>query len=88
MVFDRQSGYFWQGYVGARIANLIFKNAKPLTRIHALQLLAGNKRNSGYELNLVMTDRSRINLMEHVCRRPLGSNAQRLAEFLGVPVWD
>lgn len=87
MVFDRQSGYFWQGFNGAKLPNMVFRNAKPLTRIHALQVLPGNNRNSGFELNLVMTDRSRINLMEHRCPRALSSNANRLAEFLQVPVW-
>lgn len=88
MVFDRQSGYFWHGYLANKKPNMVFKDAKPLTRIHALQVLSGKSNRSGYELNLVLTDRSRINLMEHVCPRTLNINARRLSEFLNVPVWQ
>lgn len=83
MVFDRQSGTFWQGYRQVKTGN-----NNLLSRIYAIQVKPGFDRLGGYELNLVMTDRSRINLMEHRCDKILKGNAKRLAAFLDVPIWQ
>ena len=65
----------------------------PLSEIHALQVLSeycrGNKSSyTSYELNLVLHDASRINIMDHGDPKSLRADARKLADFLGVPLWD
>ncbi len=40
-----------------------------------------------YELNLVLKNRKRINVVDHGDFQALSADAETLAEFLGVPVW-
>jgi hypothetical protein len=90
MVFDRQRGYFWRGHKGKVAPTQIIKGAKPLARIHALQVLSGRGQyhtDNNCELNLVMSDSSRINVMEHTCLITLSEDARKLAKFLQVPIW-
>ena len=90
MVFDRQRGYFWRGLKGNVAPTQIIRGAKPLARIHALQVLSGRGQyntDSNCELNLVMSDSSRINVMEHTCLVILSEDARKLAKFLEVPIW-
>ena len=41
-----------------------------------------------YEVNLVLEDRSRVNVLQHGQKASIRSEAAQLAEFVGVPVWD
>jgi Fe2+ transport system protein B len=41
-----------------------------------------------YELNLVLKDGKRLNVMDHSRRAHIRSDAQRLGQFLKVPIWD
>jgi hypothetical protein len=43
---------------------------------------------TSYELNLVLEDSRRINLVDHGNRKKLIADAQIVAEFLGVPLWN
>jgi hypothetical protein len=72
--------------------------------IHALQIVAErtealilsedratrteNRPWWSHELNLVLEDRKRVNLMVHGDLDGLRSDALRLSEFLGPPIWD
>ncbi|MDX1680821.1 MAG: hypothetical protein R3242_08830 [Akkermansiaceae bacterium] len=63
-----------------------------LTEIHALQLLSeycrGDKSSYySYELNLVLKDGSRINVVDHGGRSAIQRDARTLSEFLGKPLW-
>lgn len=81
--FDKMSGFLNRGSV-----------QYPLRQIHALQiieeLVGGN--NSGvyksYELNLVKQSGERIHLMDHGHYQALNADAEMLAEFLEVPIWE
>lgn len=42
----------------------------------------------GYEINLVLADGSRINLVHHGARSIISEDAKTLGSFLEVPVWD
>lgn len=70
------------------------KNFAGLEDIHALQLLSeycrGGKKRSyySYELNLVLRNGRRINVMDHGDCKKLREDAQTLSEFLDKPVWD
>jgi hypothetical protein len=64
-----------------------------LGEIHALQLISehctsDNSSYYSYELNLVLADGRRINVVDHGNRATLYSDADSLAAFLGVPIWD
>lgn len=63
------------------------------SRIAALQIVAKWACVSGrpekyeaYELNLVLADHSRFNLVDHRDRSPIEQDARLLAEVLNVPV--
>lgn len=66
-----------------------------LNRIHAIQLL-GYKRSSDpnkstdvrYEMNLVLKDAKRINVMSGYSPEELQRNGKILARSLGLPLWD
>ncbi len=94
IVFDLALGYFWTGrqappydFGGAP------QDAVPLAQVHALQVVS--ERCSGsdssftsYELNLVLHDGSRRNVVDHGNLEALRADARELATFLVVPLWD
>ena len=64
-----------------------------MENIRAIQLvreyIRGN-RNSyySYELNLVCSSGDRINIVDHGSLRAIREDAEMLANYLSVPVWD
>lgn len=95
IVFDKFRGCFWKGKKAPNevldISTL--KNACKLEDIHALQLISeyvrGNKSAYySYEMNLVLNDGKRLNVVDHGNQAKLREDAQTLAAFLNVPVWD
>jgi hypothetical protein len=96
-VFDRQLGWYWKGDTKLRAHHDVrrLKEATELANIQGLQVLAeycsGSRKTApyySYELNLVLKDGRRINVMDHGSRDTLMADADALAKFLGVPVWD
>lgn len=64
-----------------------------LDQIHALQLISErcsgkNSSYSSYELNLVLTDGSRLNVVDHGGRQAILRDAEALSDFLGKPLWS
>lgn len=95
IVFDKQSGYFWKGRKnpGEVYRTDAIKCWAELEEIHALQLISeycsGDKSSYySYELNLVMKDGSRINVIDHGKHKRIRADAETLSEFLDKPVWD
>ena len=95
VVFDKASGYFWKGRKTPE--NVVdigsLKNLAQLSQIHSLQILAeyvrGNKSSYySYELNLVLEDGKRLNVVDHGNQDKLREDAKTLSQFLGKPVWD
>ncbi len=94
IVFDKTNGWFWKGRKGpnemadAKSA----ERSAPLASIHAIQLISeyvsGESSYYSYELNLVLDDGRRINVVDHGNKGRLREDAGRLALFLGKPVWD
>ena len=90
LVFDRRRGLFWKGRKEPDEGGS-FGNATGFGAIHVLQLVPTvAPRSVGYEINLVLGDGSRINVVAEggVSRDRFREEAARLAEFLGKPVWD
>jgi hypothetical protein len=90
-VFDRKSGWFYRG----RKPTLPRKGSVVLlSHIHAIQILSevcsGAKGGSfrSYEINIVLNDGTRHNVIDHGALSKIRVDAARLGQFLDVPVWD
>lgn len=99
IIFDKQSGVFWKGRRSpSQLDNPgKIKESVWLSNIHALQIISeycsssssrGGSSYRSYELNLVLDDAKRINVIDHGNYARLRKDAESLAEFLGVPLWD
>lgn len=93
--FDKRNGYFWKGRKNPDevFDKSTLKDCVLLEHIHALQLVSefcrGNKSSFySYELNLVLQDGKRINVIDHGNQYKLQEDAKILAQFLGKPVWN
>ena len=80
--FDRYSNELTQG-----------KKSFDLKNVEAIQLIReyvrGNESSYySYELNLICSDGSRINIVDHGALRKLREDAALLAEYLSIPIWD
>ena len=86
--FETVSGRFMQA-----------SNVHDLRDVQAIQLIRETVRsgNSGstyksryysYELNLVLRDATRLNVTDHGSLRVIRADAELLAHYLSVPVWD
>ena len=95
VVFDKQEGLFWKGPKPPYGVsdNEGSKNSVELLNIHALQLVSeyctGDKSSYySYELNLVLENGNRINVVDHGNKNKLREDTKILADFLGKPIWD
>ncbi len=95
IVFDKSVGYFWKGRKSPQDAPEpgAIKKLALLEDIHAVQLLSEYVRGSkssyySYELNLVLNDGKRMTVIDHGNLKRLREDAQKLALFLGKPIWD
>jgi hypothetical protein len=95
IVFDKFRNAFWKGRKGPDdVADRRqLKYCVDLGNIHAIQLISeychSNKSSYySYELNLVLKDGNRINVIDHGNLKRLREDAQTLSRFLGKPVWD
>lgn len=92
--FDKNYGYYWKGRDEPNVmrTDQADKFVK-LSDIHALQIVSewvrGNKTSyTSYELNLVLKDGKRINVVDHGNLKALREDARITADFLGIQVWD
>lgn len=95
IVFDKLNGLYWKGR--KTLSEVSDYEASTTSArfetIHALQIVSeycrGSKSNFySYELNLVLKNGNRINVIDHGSYKKLRKDADTLAEFLGKPVWD
>jgi hypothetical protein len=91
VVFDRQLGWYYEGRKPASPGG---SRGILLSQIHALQIV-GEYCSTGkggtyrsFELNLVLKDGTRHNVIDHAAQLHVRADAHRLGQFLGVPVWD
>jgi hypothetical protein len=94
IVFDTRQGCFWKGRQRPEqaIDKRLLKNFARLEEIHALQIISeycsGKNSFYSYELNLVLKDGKRLNVVDHGNLASLREDANKLAQFLGRPLWD
>lgn len=94
ITFDKKSGYFYKGKP-EMIWGIIDPSDKkliPHSSIYAIQVLLEHVRGENtnflsYEINLILNDKNRINIMDHGERDDIKSNAKIIGEYLWVPVW-
>jgi hypothetical protein len=94
VVFDRQNGYYYKGKpkMNYWMLNPTDKNIIPLSSIYAIQIITErvSTKNSSflsYEINLVLDDKRRINIVDHGNIERIQADSKQLSEYLGVPVW-
>ncbi|MCK5895511.1 MAG: hypothetical protein KAG20_01835 [Cocleimonas sp.] len=99
IVFDRKKGCFWIGRKPPKMLSPSKKSAF-FEQIYALQLISEtchssassthqrNRSYESYELNLVLKDGQRINVVDHGDKQTLRKDTATLAQFLHKPIWD
>jgi hypothetical protein len=89
IVFDRELGRFWKAWRTPRPGVDV---GVELASIHAVQVISeycsGKASFYSYELNLVLTDGARLNVVDHGDLASIRADGEELASFLGVPLWD
>ena len=96
IIFDKTKGYFWKGRNDPqeKFENRTQNSFANLKDIHALQLISEtcwrneNRTYRSHELNLVLRDSTRINVVDHGVKENIRECANRLSQFLEKPVWD
>lgn len=93
--FDRRTGVFRKGAAktDGRSPNETDKNTTPLNRVHAIQIVSeycrGDKSSyTSYEINLVLGDGERVNVVDHGSLASIRSDAETISKFLGRPLWS
>lgn len=94
-VFDLGHGYFCKSRQKPErmIDPSKLKRYAELKRVRALQIISERCKTKksyyySYELNLVLDDGSRINVVDHGNQTALRTDAQTLSQFLNKPLWD
>jgi hypothetical protein len=95
IVFDKGLRKFWKGRKSPRevFDESEIKKFASFENIHAIQLISEYVRSNkssyySYELNLVLKDGSRINVIDHGNKNKIRENAAALSAFLEKQVWD
>jgi hypothetical protein len=94
-VFDGNLDIYWVGNKQPKFSGQQ-KNSNHIiyfSEIHAIQILSERVRSKNgsyrsYELNLVMKDGSRCNVIDHGGYAQIALDAEVLAQLMSVPVWD
>lgn len=90
-VFDKQSGYYYKGY-NFKPNERELEHQFKLNTIVAVQIIGETIRDSdgsygSYELNLVLEDASRRNVVDHGNLKTIIDDAHIISAFLNVPIW-
>ncbi len=95
VVFDKQRGYFWKTRRSPEtfIYGQQEKGVVALNRVRALQIIGefcrgGKTSFHSYELNLILDDSSRVNVVDHGHYAELRADAEKIAQFLEKPLWN
>jgi len=99
--FDKTIGQYWQGkqppspYANPAQQKSSNKasTSTPLSQVHALQIVdeyirTKNNAYMSYEINLVLKDASRVNVLDHANKEKILEDAETLANFLNVKIWN
>jgi len=92
IVFDKTHGYYWKRKGSPNFNSMDDKNLVKLKEIVGIQLIqefvSGDKnRYYSYEINLVLKDNGRLNVIDHGDKHSIIRDSQQLADFLQKPLW-
>ncbi len=95
-VFDSSLGFFWIGHKQPGFSGDQKTDSNHLiyfSEIKALQILSERVRSKNgsyysYEINLVMKDASRFNVVDHGSYTQIRVDAELLSEMMAIPIWD
>lgn len=95
IIFDQSMGFIYKGFKQPKFSGAPEENTELtyFSDIHAIQVIeeyirSDKSRYYSYELNLVLKDANRINIIDHGNYKQIADDAQDIAKFIGVPVWD
>lgn len=99
LTFDKSQNYAWRGKKSPRdVMDVETDDFIPLNRIIGLQILkervsssSSNGRSRSYysyELNLILDDHERMNVMDHGKLQKIREDGEKLSEYLDVPLFD
>ena len=95
IVFDKNKGIFWKARKspGKLVDKKLLKCSLEFGNIHAIQLVAECLDDSdgvyeSYEMNLVLKNGDRVNVVDHGDDEQIREDANKLSLFLKKPVWD
>jgi hypothetical protein len=95
IVFDKHKGIFWKDRKSPSklVDKKFLKCFLEFSNIHAIQLITECVTDSdghyeSYEMNLVLKNGDRVNVVDHGDDGQLREDASKLSLFLKVPVWD
>ena len=102
--FDLLLGFYWKGrsLPNPPPGDVLWTQSVRLDDVHALQIVSEEHQAESssertdrqkrtyrsYELNLILNDATRVNVIDHGHHEALRHDAQTLAKFLNVPLWD
>lgn len=97
-IFDFQNGYFYDTRLAKKLFELLhqekYKNKIiPISEIYAIQIISErvhgkNTTYTSYELNMILKDSRRVNVIDHGNIEEIRKNADELANKLWVKVYD
>lgn len=94
-VFDKWASLYWKGH--KKPVNIYDrgkgKEFARFSEIHAIQIVSeriSSDKGSyfSYELNLVLKNGNRFNVIDHGKKSAILADAQKLSSFLNKPIWD
>ena len=101
IAFDKRNYFFWKGKKSLYLkpnGEEAKRSFCKFDQIHAIQLISEyisprkltseRKTYYSYEINLVLKDGSRINVVDHSNIDSIMHDAQTLSKFLNKPIWD
>lgn len=95
IIFDATLGFLRRGKELPKLSGDIQKKNDLIyfNDIHAIQIISERVRSKNgsylsYELNLILKDASRFNVVDHGNYAQINEDAQTLSSFLGKPIWD
>ncbi|WP_179347878.1 hypothetical protein [Winogradskyella pacifica] len=93
-VFDKQQGLYYTTYAfkGYQSKRKLSKDYLSLQSIIAIQIIGEHVKSDdgsykSFELNLVLEDASRRNVVDHGNLKAIINDAEMLSEFLNIPIW-
>jgi len=100
-VFDKREGYLWKGRKKPESdpgEKHSVRKIALMEEVHAIQLLhefvkrktrsRGPRWVGTYEMNIVISDGSRVTVVRHCDKASMVKDAEKLSIFLGKPIWN